>query len=315
FGKREVQEDGFYPVLKVATLCKEKPKQKCLKHSAASAGPSKRNPEQESREDLEGSLEESPFSAEIKGKESERKKRNRDVIIGKSLSAVLRHNKFGFKVDDEGYVEVDAILKHQHFRKLWVTREELYRLVDANDKQRFAIHVNKDGRELIKANQGHSVEVAALKLTPITEARDYPHVIHGTFWKSWSFIAKEGLSRRKRVHIHMTTAEPNSDKQVVSGMRYSCDVFVHVDMESALKDGIQFFLSENKVILSPGDEHGYILPKHFLKVEGISKGKRITLLDNTIKETTANDVTDSLPADVEADFQNESNESNPSIPQ
>lgn len=36
-------------------------------------------------------------------------------------------------------------------------------------------------------------------------------------------------------------------------------------------DGIQFFVSANGVILSPGDDMGYIAPKYFLRVIGTSK--------------------------------------------
>lgn len=35
-------------------------------------------------------------------------------------------------------------------------------------------------------------------------------------------------------------------------MRQSCTVFIEVDAEKAIKDGIEFFISENNVILSRG---------------------------------------------------------------
>ena len=39
-------------------------------------------------------------------------------------------------------------------------------------------------------------------------------------------------------------------------------------------DGIEFFVSSNGVILSSGDEDGFVKPKYFSKVIGISGGKR-----------------------------------------
>ena len=33
-----------------------------------------------------------------------------------------------------------------------------------------------------------------------------------------------------------------------------------------IEDGLKFYRSENNVILSPGDENGFINPKYFLKV-------------------------------------------------
>ena len=40
--------------------------------------------------------------------------------------------------------------------------------------------------------------------------------------------------------------------EVISGMRKSCDLFIEIDVEKAMKDGMQFFESKNKVILSAG---------------------------------------------------------------
>lgn len=40
--------------------------------------------------------------------------------------------------------------------------------------------------------------------------------------------------------------------EVISGMRQSCNMIIEIDLPSALKDGISFFESKNKVILSAG---------------------------------------------------------------
>ncbi|CAK8698489.1 unnamed protein product [Clavelina lepadiformis] len=204
-----------------------------------------------------------------------------DIKISKALSAVLRHNKFGLKVDSEGYITLDTLLRHQLFHKsLSATREAIYRVVETNDKKRFTINIGEDGVERIKANQGHSVEVENLELTEITDACDYPNVIHGTFWNAWRHIKGEGLHKRKRIHIHMTTAEPADENKVISGMKRSCTIFIYIDLEAALKDGLEFFLSTNGVVLSPGDEKGYLKPKYFKEVVGISHGNRCSLLED-----------------------------------
>lgn len=38
-------------------------------------------------------------------------------------------------------------------------------------------------------------------------------------------------------------------------MRKSCKVFIEIDLEKALQDGLEFFISSNKVILSNGIEN------------------------------------------------------------
>ena len=46
---------------------------------------------------------------------------------------------------------------------------------------------------------------------------------------------------------------------VISGMRTSCAVFIELDVEKALQDGIEMFMSKNGVVLSRG-KNGVISP-------------------------------------------------------
>jgi 2'-phosphotransferase len=61
-----------------------------------------------------------------------------------------------------------------------------------------------------------------------------------------------------RTHIHFA-----SKPGAISGFRKSSEVLVHVDMKKAMEDGLEFFMSENNVILCVGP----IDKKYFLKVE------------------------------------------------
>src|SRR5579859_5310489 len=51
------------------------------------------------------------------------------------------------------------------------------------------------------------------------------------------------------------------------GMRKSSQVLIYVDLRKALAAGIKFHLSDNGVILTEGDERGFLDPKFFSKVE------------------------------------------------
>lgn len=53
-----------------------------------------------------------------------------------------------------------------------------------------------------------------------------------------------------RNHIHFTDEYP--ENKPISGMKNSCTIFIEIDVESAINNGIEFYLSKNKVILSPG---------------------------------------------------------------
>ncbi len=56
--------------------------------------------------------------------------------------------------------------------------------------------------------------------------------------------------------------------QVISGMRADCNMYIFVDVDAAMHDGhLQFYLSSNGVILSPGDEHGRIPILYFSRVQ------------------------------------------------
>jgi len=47
-------------------------------------------------------------------------------------------------------------------------------------------------------------------------------------------------------------------------MRGSCDIYIEIDMEAAIKEGIKFFISSNNVILTEGN-NGVLIPKYFKK--------------------------------------------------
>ena len=50
-------------------------------------------------------------------------------------------------------------------------------------------------------------------------------------------------------------------------MRKSSQVLIYIDLESALRAGLKFFVSQNGVVLTPGDERGFLAPEFFSKVE------------------------------------------------
>jgi 2'-phosphotransferase len=71
-------------------------------------------------------------------------------------------------------------------------------------------------------------------LIPILHASEIPIVIHGTYFKNWAKIKAEGLSRMNRLHIHFSPGEAG-DLQVISGMRSSCQLYIYIDAERALR--------------------------------------------------------------------------------
>ena len=97
---------------------------------------------------------------------------------------------------------------------------------------------------------------------------------------------KEGLSPMKRTHIHFAqhhshikgvNAPPGASSSILIrlykasrllliGLRNNSQVLIHIDLDRALQAGIPFLLSANGVVLSKGDESGYLRPEFFKHV-------------------------------------------------
>uniref|UniRef100_A0A8D1BK53 2'-phosphotransferase n=2 Tax=Sus scrofa TaxID=9823 RepID=A0A8D1BK53_PIG len=204
-------------------------------------------------------------AAESRGRRAHRpREQDRDVQLSKALSYALRHGalKLGLPMGADGFVPLGALLQLPQFRSF--SAEDVQRVVDTNEKQRFTLQPGDPSTgPLIRANQGHSLQVPALELIPLETPQALPlMLVHGTFWRHWPSILLKGLSRQGRTHIHLAPGLPG-DPGVISGMRPNCEVAVFINGPQALADGIPFFRSANGVILTPGNTDGVLLPKYF----------------------------------------------------
>lgn len=187
--------------------------------------------------------------------------------FSRHLSSILRHNalKKGYYMDPRGFVSVKEILKGYNNKS--ITLNDVYNIVNTNDKKRFEIEDHLDG-VYIRAVQGHTITGINPDLTLIIDASEIPIVVHGTNPTAYTFIKLIGLSRMERNHIHFAQGGPQ-DQTVISGMRKTARVMIYIDVVKAMNDGIQFYKSSNGVILSNGI-NGTIDPKYFSKVDIIN---------------------------------------------
>jgi len=58
-------------------------------------------------------------------------------------------------------------------------------------------------------------------------------------------------------------------------MRYSAKILIYIDVQKALDAGIQFWFSENGVVLTEGDERGFLMQNFFKKVVDVSTGREL----------------------------------------
>lgn len=187
--------------------------------------------------------------------------------LSKLLSKILRHKAVdeGLELRSDGFISLNTLLSRPKFRKLNATVEKVQQVVQADSKTRFTLRQAANGELLIRANQGHSIPLAELELVEVRDSAECPVVLHGTYLKHWPSIQLEGLKKMGRNHIHLATGR-FGDPGVTSGIRKSCDLFIYIDIQKAMSDGITFLRSSNGVILTNGID-GVLLPKYFIKVE------------------------------------------------
>jgi putative RNA 2'-phosphotransferase len=168
------------------------------------------------------------------------------VPISKRLSYVLRHRpgSVGLTLDPNGWVAVDDLLAALAAHGRPVTRAELDAVVGGNDKRRFAVEAGPDGRDRIRASQGHSVQVD-LGLTPLTPP---PVLYHGTSAAAVPAIRDQGLRKGRRHHVHLSADQVTAHR--VGARRRDEVTVLTVDAAAMAAAGHPFYRSANGVWLT-----------------------------------------------------------------
>jgi putative RNA 2'-phosphotransferase len=159
----------------------------------------------------------------------------------KFLSLVLRHERerVGLKLGEAGWIGVTELLDAVNRHGVALTLDQLKHVVATSDKKRFAF---SDDGLLIRANQGHSVEVD-LQYPPQTP----PEILyHGTATRFLDGIRKDGLQRMDRHDVHLS-AETKVTVQV--GSRHGKPTLLTIRAGEMHQAGHVFRCSTNGVWL------------------------------------------------------------------
>jgi 2'-phosphotransferase len=209
----------------------------------------------------------------------------------------------------DGYVPVQEIINSTHKKLRGVTLEAIQEVVASNDKQRFKLedlprhlyydNTNDNDMEdtsssskttilCIRANQGHSIKTIDPNrlLTKLSSdaLRALPCIVHGTYEEAWQSIQEQGLRKQNRNHIHFATGLPEEPNGVISGMRRTCTIYIYLHASNFAYDGIDFFKSDNGVILTAGVVEGTLPPDYFSHV---TDAQGNILLDNRTPPDTS----------------------------
>lgn len=157
------------------------------------------------------------------------------------IALILRHKPetINIRLDEHGWARVDELIKGVSKTHL-LTMEMLEKIVEVDDKQRFAFNEDKT---LIRANQGHSVSVDV----QLKEAVPPEILYHGTAEKYVSSIDQAGLIPKARLYVHLSETVETATKV---GSRHGKPVIYTVDTERMSNDGYVFYLSVNGVWLT-----------------------------------------------------------------
>ncbi|MGW0310331.1 RNA 2'-phosphotransferase [Streptomyces flavidovirens] len=176
----------------------------------------------------------------------------RTTKVSKYLSKHLRHQpgRIGITLDENGWVEIDTLLRAATAHGFPISRTELDHVVAVNDKQRFAV----DG-PLIRASQGHTVDVDL----GLPEAEPPSYLYHGTVARSLEAIRAEGLRPMARHDVHLS---PDRETAARVGARRGRPVVISVDAGAMHLAGHVFRVSANGVWLTAS------VPPEFLRFPG-----------------------------------------------
>lgn len=188
--------------------------------------------------------------------------------FSKYLTWLLRHS--GIEKDEGGFVALDVIREMEEVlkRKYDTSLEEFQRIVAEDNKKRFKLEDRGEAGWWIRCNQGHSrgkAPSAEKLLRKVADPDEIPVCSHGTYTELRDKIVSGGLKRISREMIHCSATADFTD-EVTSGIRQTCTMLVFIDVRKAMEAGMEFWISDNDVILTEGFD-GAVPPEFFSEIK------------------------------------------------
>ena len=116
----------------------------------------------------------------------------------------------------------------------------LEQIVRTDSKQRYSFN---DDKSLIRANQGHSVNVDV----ELKEKEPSEYLYHGTGEKYVKSINQDGLIPKSRLYVHLSKDIKTAENV---GKRHGKEVVYRINSGQMYRDGYKFYLSENGIWLT-----------------------------------------------------------------
>lgn len=174
--------------------------------------------------------------------------------LSKEISYALRHApwEYELELDEAGWVPISQLINALSNSPKWKGLEEnnIIEMINQSSKKRHEVNGNK-----IRALYGHSTPLRILKI----EAEPPYFLYHGTTHKAVNGILKEGLLPQKRQYVHLS--EDVETAISVGKRRDNSPIILVIDASTAYKEGVKFYLGNEKVWLSSPIPSKYITIK------------------------------------------------------
>ena len=165
--------------------------------------------------------------------------------LSKYISLILRHKPevIGITLDEHGWANVDELINgivKTDKNYIGLDLSILEKIVRMDNKQRYSFN---DDKTLIRANQGHSINVDVE-----LEQKEPPEFLyHGTGKKYVESINKQGLIPKSRLYVHLSK---DKETAIDVGKRHGDVVLYLIKSREMHQNQYEFYLSKNGVWLT-----------------------------------------------------------------
>lgn len=158
------------------------------------------------------------------------------------MSLILRHKPEVIEItlDEHGWANVNDLIYGIRKNNPGFNMDILEQIVRTDSKQRYSFN---DDKSLIRANQGHSVNVDV----ELKEKEPPEYLYHGTGEKYVESINQDGLIPKSRLYVHLSKDIKTAENV---GKRHGKEVVYRINSGQMYRDGYKFYLSENGVWLT-----------------------------------------------------------------
>lgn len=162
--------------------------------------------------------------------------------LSRYMSLILRHKPeiIEITLDEHGWANVNELIKGIAKNNAGFNMDILEQIVRTDSKQRYSFN---DDKSLIRANQGHSVNVDV----ELKEKEPPEYLYHGTGEKYVKSINQDGLIPKSRLYVHLSKDIKTAENV---GKRHGKEVVYRINSGQMYRDGYKFYLSENGVWLT-----------------------------------------------------------------